>query len=192
MTAQTTTIQEDLDRKVEQIRANQDLSAEAKRRYIAEAYEKAAADYREAVEAQERELQERIHGTERSVFETRYPMAATDTEKAQIRAARRGAYDAVYFAVAGAGADGPAHAREELERILERAERTGDPELATAVYNVATERGVREVADAYLSARPQEKRRWEEYVEARQEAEDLNRVMDQAMGYGLMKPPELE
>jgi hypothetical protein len=51
-----------------------------------------------------------------------------------------------------------------------RAERTGDVELADAVYHVATERGERSVADAYLERRPNQKRRWEEFVTASQEA----------------------
>ena len=41
----TLQIKQELDRKLEQIRSNGDLSAEAKRRYIAEAYQKAQADY---------------------------------------------------------------------------------------------------------------------------------------------------
>ena len=66
---------------------------------------------------------------------------------------------------------------EELERLLERAERTGDPELAAAVYHVATERGERSVADSYLERRPNEKRRWEEYVEAMRESQSLDRLL---------------
>ncbi len=64
--------------------------------------------------------------------------------------------------------------------------------MATAVYHVATERGARAVANAYLEKRPHEKKRWEEYVAARQEAESIDRVFDRAMGYGLAKPAELE
>jgi hypothetical protein len=68
------------------------------------------------------------------------------------------------------------HAREELERLLERAERTGDPELAAAVYHVATELGERSVADSYLEKRPKERQRWEEYVEAMRETQSLGRL----------------
>jgi hypothetical protein len=101
-------------------------------------------------------------------------------EKVQIRAARRAAYDSVYGNLQSLGLG---EVREELERLLERAERTQDPELATAVYHVATERGERGVADAYLEKRPTEKRCWEEYVEARTEAESLDRVFDRAIGW---------
>ena len=96
-----------------------------------------------------------------------HPVAADDLEKAQIRALRRGAYDGVYNSLYFLE---PEEAREELERLLTRAERTGDTELADAVFAVATERGERSVADAYLEGRPNQKRRWEEFVAASQEA----------------------
>ena len=135
MTEQTTPtiqIKRDLDRKLEQVRSNQDLSDEAKRRYIAEAYEKAEAAYREVIEAQEREIQERVEKTEKDVFALSYPSTALEEDKAQIRAAHRAAYNDVYRAVASS--NGPQETDTELERLLERAERTQDPELATAVY----------------------------------------------------------
>jgi hypothetical protein len=124
------------------------------------------------------------------VFEHRYPYATSDVEKAQLRAARRGAYDGVYGAVASA--EDPARGEEELARLLKRAERTGDEELAGAVYHVATEKGIRNVADSYLEGRPEERKRWEGYVAARTEAESTERKLGHAMGFGLMRPPELD
>ena len=101
-------------------------------------------------------------------------------EIAQLRALRRNAYDAVYDRTTpgfeSGDPDALRHARAELERLLERAERTGDPELAAAVYHVATERGERSVADSYLERRPNEKRRWEEYVETMRESQSLGRL----------------
>jgi len=108
-----------------------------------------------------------VERAEKEVFATRYPSTATEEEKVTIRAARRRAYDGVYNSLSLLD---PEEAREELDRLLTRAERTGDPELADAVYHVATERGERSVADAYLERRPQQKRRWEEFVAASQEA----------------------
>ena len=130
---------------VEKIRAYSDLTEEAKERRIAEVSERAQAEYAEAREAAEQEIR----------------------EKAQIRALRRGAYDGVYHSLYFLE---PEEAREELDRLLTRAERTGDVELDDAVYHVATERGERSVADAYLQRRPNQKRRWEEFVAASQEA----------------------
>jgi hypothetical protein len=190
MTTPTLQIKQGLDRKLAQIRNHPDYSEEAKRRHIAEAFAEAEAEYRNAIEAQEREIQERVGRAERAVFEHRYPYTISDVEKAQLRAARRGAYDGVYGSVSSA--KDPGQALEELTRLLERAERTRDPELATAVYHVATERGVRGVADSYLEARPDERKRWEGYVAARTEADGIERQLEHAMGLGLMKPPELE
>ncbi len=72
------------------------------------------------------------------------------------------------------------HDPRDGEAFLERAERTGDPELAAAVYHVATERGERSVADAYLETRPKERQRWEEYVEAHTESQSLDRLFGRA------------
>ena len=72
--------------------------------------------------------------------------------------------------------------REGLRQALAVLE--GDPELADAVYHIATERGVRRVADAYLEKRPQAKRRWEEFVAAQTEASEL-RGMGRILERGL-------
>jgi hypothetical protein len=186
----TIRIKQELDRKLAEIRSNQDLSEAAKRRYIAEAYNKAEAAYREVIDSQEREIADRVEKSEKDVFALSYPYTATEEEKAQIRAAHRAAYNDVYRAVASS--KGPQETDTELERLLERAERTQDPELATAVYHVATERGARSVADSYLEKRPKEKKKWESYVEARQEAESVERAIGHALSYGLVRPPELD
>jgi hypothetical protein len=160
---------------VAQIRGYADLTEEAKERRIAEVSERARAEYAEAREAEEREIRERAQKAEKALFETPYPYAASDVEQAQIRALRRGAYESVYSSIAFV--PDPEHVNEELDRLLTRAERTQDPELADAVYHVATERGVRAVADAYLERRPQAKRRWEEFVAASQEVSQSRDAM---------------
>jgi hypothetical protein len=181
VTTPTIEIKRRLDAEVEQIRGyHADLTEDAKRRMTAQAREKADAEYQEAVEAQVQQIKERVEKAEIAVFATPYPYAASDVEKAQIRAARRAAYDSVYGSLHSLD---PGEACEEFERLLERAERTQDPELAAAVYHVATERGERGVADSFLEKRSTEKRRWEEYVEARTEAESLDRVFDRAIGW---------
>ena len=180
--ATPTEIRQRLNSEVEQIRGYADLTHEAKQRRIAEAREKAQAEYQEAVEAEERAVQERAEKAEKALFQSSYPYGASEVEMAQLRALRRSAYDAVYDRTAPGFESGDPDrlrgAREELERLLQRAERTGDPELAAAVYHVATERGERIVADSYLETRPNEKRRWEEYVEAMRESESLERLFD--------------
>ena len=189
-TTPTLEIKRDFDRKLQQIRNHPDYSADAKRRYIAEAYEKAQAEYREVIETGEQEIQERVENAEKAVFEAPYPRSATEEEKVTIRAARRAAYEGARSSALAPSED-PQHSTKQLERLLERAERTQDPELADAVYHVATEQGIRGVADAYLGRRPKAKRRWEEYVAARTEAESLERQLGIATSFGLMEPPEL-
>jgi hypothetical protein len=174
-----------LDAEVEQIRGYADLTEEAKQRRIAEAREKAQAEYQEAIEAEERQIQERAGRAEKALFQSSYPYGASEVEEAQLRALRRSAYDAVHDRTTpgfeSGDSKGVRYAREELERLLQRAERTGDPELAAAVYHVATERGERSVADAYLETRPNEKRRWEEYVAAMTETQSLDRIFGRAI-----------
>jgi hypothetical protein len=156
---------------VAKIRGYADLTEEAKDRRTAEVSERAQVECAEARETRERSRISRSQKAERALFETPYPYAASDVEQAQIRALRRGAYESVYNSIASN--PHPEHVNEELDRLLARAERTGDPELADAGYHVATERRVRRVADAYLEKRPQAKRRWEEFVAAQTEASEL-------------------
>jgi hypothetical protein len=187
-----TQIKQDLDRKVAEIRGYADLTDEAKTRKIAEVYAEAEREYRELVAEEERKVQERVEKAERAVFEYDHPFTASDVEKAQLRALQRDAYNSVYDSIYFLE---PREADEELERLLVRAERTGDTELARAVYHHATERGERQVADAYLEKRPAEKRRWEEYVAARREANAANTLegrLGRMMGERLFKPPELQ
>jgi len=166
---------------VAKIRGYADLTEEAKERRIAEVSESAQAEYAEAREAAELEIRERAEKAEKALFETPYPYGASDVEQAQIRAIRRGAYDGVYNSLFMLE---PEEAREELDRLLTRAERTQDPELADAVYHVATERGERSVADSYLENRPKAKRRWEEFVAASQEVNEA-RSMEHVLARGL-------
>jgi hypothetical protein len=192
MSTSTTEIKRRLDAEVEKIRGYADLTEEAKTRRVAEAYAQAEQEYREAVAEEERKVQERAEKAERAVFEYGHPLGASDVEKAQLRALQRDAYNSVYdslYFLEGA------EAREELERLLVRAERTGDTELARAVYHIATERGERQVADAYLEKHPTEQKKWEEYVQARREANSLNTLegrLGRMMGERLFKPPELQ
>lgn len=185
MATPTIEISRRLDAEVEQIRGYADLTEEAKQRRIAEAREKAQAEYQEAIEAEERQIQERAGRAEKALFQSSYPYGASEVEEAQLRALRRSAYDAVHDRTTpgfeSGDPKGVRYAREELERLLQRAERTGDPELAAAVYHVATERGERSVADAYLETRPNEKRRWEEYVAAMTETQSLDRIFGRAI-----------
>jgi hypothetical protein len=154
---------------VAQIRGYVDLTEEAKNRKIAEANERAQAEYAEAREAAERERAERLEKAKAAVFRVPIPYTANEAEEAQIYTAFRSAYNDVYFSTV-AFDENPGQAGEELGRILAQAERTGDKLLARAAYHRAIDLGVQGVVDAYLSSRPQEERAWDSYTEAYQEA----------------------
>jgi len=153
---------QDMQRKVDQIRTETpDLNHEARRRMIQEAYDAAMESHWGLVREKEAATQKQILDLEGEIFGIHFPHdARTGVEKESIRLSYRDAS----FHVSGMEA-------EDLERVLARAEKTGDKQLARAAYHEATERGVSRVADAYLRERPEEGRRWERYAEARTKAE---------------------
>lgn len=167
---------------VAKIRGYADLTEEAKNQRIADVNERARAAYAEAREAAARERAERLERTKKAVF--RVPVSATDTdaEAAQIHASYRAAFNDVYSSTRGA--ESPGQAQEELERVLEQAERTGDKLLARAAYHRGIDLGVQEVVNAYLSTRPQEERAWDSFTEAYQEANE-SRSIEGLLGHGL-------
>jgi len=182
MTTPTIKNRQDFDRKLAQIRSNPDLNDQAKRRMLQEAYDEAARKHRELIEKDQSGTSEKLARLEKGVFGLSYPTdAISGVDKERIRQSYRDAS----FRISGMKP-------EELERILERADRTGDRQLAKAVYHEATERGVRGVADAYLKDRTQERSRWEEYTAARVEAESVESLLFGANAYGPTKPPELD
>lgn len=189
MTTPTLQIKQELDRKLGQIRSNGDLSEEAKRRYMREAYEDAEGRYQKAVEDQEQGVAERLGRAEKEAMQIRYPVAASDAEKASIRASFRGAYNDVYHATSFL--DSPEERERELTRMLRRAELSGDPELADAVYHAAQERNVAPVVDSYLATRPEQRRRHEELISAREAAAGVENELLGAKMFPIKAPPEL-
>ena len=190
MTTQIDANRQEFERKVRQIRGYADLTDEAKRRRIADAYEEAAGRHRELVEERDRKAAERLDRLERGVMGIRYSLHATDGDREIARMSYRDAYDRAKRAASEAisGRD-----PEKLEALLGRAERSGDAHLSDAVYHVATERGLRGVADSYLEKRPAERKRWEDYAQARREAESANPLDRFLAGgdHGPMRPAEL-
>src|SRR5215217_9017667 len=167
---------------VAQIRGFADLTEEAKERRIAEVSERAQAEYAEAREAAERERAERLERTERAVFRVPIPAGTTDAEAAQIHAAFRAAWGDVYSSTHSS--ESPEQAGEELERILQQAERTGDKLLARAAYHRGIDLGIQGVVDAYLASRPSENRAWESYTAAHQEvsqSRDVGHLIGRAL-----------
>jgi hypothetical protein len=135
------------------------------------------ADAREARE-------QAVRSAESRIFSISYPERATPSEKALIALSYRDARDRAERAAADSDN------QDALEDLLDRAEKTGDAQLAEAAYHVATLRGARHVANAYLAERPTAQRRLESYVEARREADPLNMNV-LASVVGPQRPPEL-
>ena len=167
---------------VEKVRGYADLTDEAKERRIAEVSERARAEYAEALEAGERERAERLQKSKRAVFRVPVSATATDAEEAQIHAAYRAAWGVVYSATLSPKS--PEQTRQELERLLGQAERTGDKLLARAAYHRGIDLGVQSVVDAYLSTRPSENRAWESYTAAYQEVNQA-KGMEHVLARGL-------
>jgi len=164
------------DAEVAKIRGFVDLTEEAKERRIAEVKERAQAEHRQAVEDQKRERAERLERSKKAVFRVPIPAIATEAEAAQIRTAYRAARSEIEYAIAPALGSDPSYVTSELERFLEQAELTGDPELARAAYHLAINHGVQSVVNGYLASRPAEERAWNRYTEAVQEEQAASSI----------------
>jgi hypothetical protein len=79
------------DRRVEEIRNHPDLSQEAKKRYLSEAWEEAQAKDQEIVAEGKRVEEEKIAKLEKEVFAVPAPLAATTGEKMANRQSYRDA-----------------------------------------------------------------------------------------------------
>jgi hypothetical protein len=135
------------EEKIARIRSNRDLSGQAKQRMIREIHEETSREYNRLV-AEAREARDQaVRRAERKVFAITYPERATASEKALIALSYRDARDRAERAAADR------ENQDALEDLLDRAEKTGDAQLAEAAYHVVTLRGARRVANAYLAER---------------------------------------
>jgi hypothetical protein len=178
----TEAITENLTRhqqEVERIRNNPDLSGGAKRRMIDEATSRAAEESTRLQNEEREAMQEAVASAERKVLSISYPERASASERAMIAMSYR---DARRQAESTAS-----ESMEGLLGLLEQAESARDAQLAEAVYHVATLRGSRVVADAYLQSRPKERQRWERYVEARREAESLGSLIHRGLAHSVAR-----
>jgi hypothetical protein len=158
---------------VAKIRGFVDLTPEAKDRRIAEVNEKANAAYAEDKELQKQGREERLQSTQRAVFNVVDDATASPAERAQIHAAYRQASGDVRWVTME---ESPGEAKEELEKLLKQAERTGDTILAKASYHRAIDLGLQPIIDSYLADRPKENQAWERYTTAAAEAREANDV----------------
>ena len=182
----TATNMQQCEEKIARIRRNPDLNQDAKRRMIREIHEEAAREHSRLVAEAREAREEAVRSAEHKVIAiSSYPERASASEKALIALSYRDARDR---------AERAAEDRENqdaLEDLLDRAEKTGDAQLAEAAYHVATLRGARRVADAFLAERPTARLRWESYVEARQEVDPRNLGVLGSLAVRPQRPPEL-
>jgi hypothetical protein len=171
MTEAITQNKQQLTERIEEIRANRDLNSAAKERMMQEALGEAQKRHGELLAEREEEAAREVAQRERSVFKLNYPK---DVVTSRDREAYRLSYRDAAFRVFNMEP-------ENLERVLERAERIGDEQLAQAVYHETVERGMISLANRYREQRPDARRRWDEYAAARQAGESVEGMLSSAL-----------
>ncbi len=143
-------------RKLEEVRADSDLSREGKVRRLAPLYEEAKREEARLRQARRDEMAQRTSAAERRAFKA---PALRNADPALVQMNYRAALDSV---------DGITD-NAELSRKLERAVTTGDLTLARAVAIRANERGADHVVTAYLANDEQARKDWLEWSDAHAE-----------------------
>lgn len=169
--------------RLEEIRANPNLSDQGQAAEVTEVYEahkRRMAEMRAEVAA---ELQSTRDRAQRRAFGPLVPSSASEADKATVMMAYRDALEKAETA----------ESTETGRRMLDRAMRTGDAQLARAVATVSAERGWSAVLNAYVDAYP------DIDAGAIQELMDLSNPMEtskanmyEAMAYSVTRPPELK
>jgi hypothetical protein len=167
-------------RKLEDVRADNDLSREGKARRLAPLYQEAKTLDAKLRSERMEGLREKVRDTEREAFKA---PALRNADPAAMQMNYRHALDAV---------DGITDARI-LSSRLERAVITGDKPLARAVAWRANELQHDGVVNAYLDSDSDARRKWTAWAEAHTEAERVEQL-GETLGFGdvpISEPPEL-
>ena len=173
------TIAENLKRyvkKVEEIRSDADLSEEAKRRHISEAYQRARGRYEELAAERRQEVRQRVEKTRAEAFKA---PALLGADKANLLSSYR---DALYRV------DGVTDAKR-LSFMLERASEVGDTIMAKALFRRGYELASEHLVGSYLERYPSEQEKWTEFMSA---AEESNTIEAYGVPGQPERPPELE
>ncbi len=150
------TNRERFTRKLEDVRADNDLSREGKARRLAPLYQEAKAEEARLRQVRRDELAERTSDAERKAFA---PPALRGSDPALVQMNFRSALDSVERITDNA----------ELARKLERAVTTGDRTLARAAAIRANELGADHVVTTYLANDEQARKDWTEWADAHSE-----------------------
>jgi len=162
------------------VRSDRDLSEEARRRLLGEAYSEASANYTRLV-GEERQQAGRVYGdAARSVFGPPMPHGTAGAERVAVQASYRDAL----FRVSGVGVEDS----DQLHRLQSMAAATGDKLLQRAVLYRGYELEDRGVVEAVTTAEPEIGRAWESFMDA---AEGLNAAEDplSPMAMAAPEPP---
>jgi hypothetical protein len=158
-------VQTGLDLKVQEIRDDRRLTPDEQRAKITDLWGRVSEAYPAVLKAYERTLSEDVEKAEQSLF------YILPSNRASVRAAYNDTYDRTVLGFESGDMEGIQQAREELERIWQRAVRTGDRELQHAVGQLAIERGIDKLRDAYLQSSEEKSKFWGRFVEARKKLE---------------------
>jgi hypothetical protein len=146
--------------RVEQIREDQDLHEDARHKYLKEAHQEARTKHTELFEEQRAGITERLEKKRKAALA---PPTIFNADRASLSASYRDALDRV------ASID----TTDKLKEQLERAELTGDAVLAKAVLFRGYELEDEAVVGAYLQAYPDDRKSWDEFVDAGQQHSDF-------------------
>ena len=182
-------LQAKVDMKAEEIRTDASLDDGEKSRQIQHLYNEAKEAKQVFEKRYEQQLAEESAEAEKKVFHV------IPSERDSVRAAYNEVYNATTLGFESGDGEGISYAREELERLAERAVRTGDTALAKAVFHVATERGEQSLRDRYLASHPEKQRAWEDYTAKRRKLADFQNPQERLWrnltgSWALRKPPE--
>lgn len=176
--------QQRFDAKAKRIRDDQDLSREAKRRYLGDAYAEARDTHEQLVADHREQSEKKIADARKTVMGIKYPKQMLEADQEIARMSYRDAYDRAERAALKLRKEPTA-----LADLLERADLSGDDLLSQAVFHIAAKRGLRDVSESYLRNRPTEATTYQKFADAKAEA---NSTDSQLYGWvAPRKPPEL-
>lgn len=168
-----------------------DASIDTTEKYlrIREETHKAEDVYQRVFKAYEHELEAAAESALQNLF------YVTPSNRDSVRAAYNDVYDRTQLGFSSGDMEGIAHAREEMQRLWERAVRTGDRELQTAIGHLAAERGMHELRDKWLATSEEKTRFWQRYNEAGRKLQNFQDPQESffnkmTRGWGLRRPPE--
>lgn len=158
--------------RVAQIREDEDLNEDARRNYLAEAHQAAAAKHSALFEERRSGIAERLGKARKAALQ---PPHIHGADKAAVSMSYRAALDQV----------SKEDTADRLQEQLKRAELTGDTVLAKAILFRGYELEDASVVAAYLESFPDDRRAWDEFTAA---AEEHNALQHQERMFGQLGP----